>query len=105
MEETPMQSLLSKVELIGDVDPKAGGPLVIIDVIMKTGEKYQAKAPVAASGDLDKNPISEGQIIGKYYENVEFGGTTSRENAEKALDFIMDMEKKSDIAPLIALFV
>ena len=99
-----LHALISKTQLVGDRNPKAGEPSATIEVFMKNGDRYEASMRNAARGEIFSNPLTETEIIEKYYHNISFGSKAFRENAEKGLDFIMEIEKKQDILPLITLF-
>lgn len=94
-----LQALARKVETVG-VEGQAGA---VLEIHMSDGAKYEASAPVA-SGDIFKKPQSVDQIFEKYYKNIEFGGGISRKDAEKAAAFIMDIEHRENILPLIDIF-
>ena len=98
-----LQSLISKTQLAGDCNPKAGGPSAVVEVFMKNGDRYEASTRGPAKGDLFSNPMTDNEIIEKYYANAALGSKAFVENAEQILDFVMDIENKRDILPLIAM--
>jgi hypothetical protein len=48
--------------------------------------------------------MSEAEILDKYFANAEFGGRTSRRNAEEAVRLIQRLEGLDSLTPLIKLF-
>jgi hypothetical protein len=55
-------------------------------------------------GDIYAAPLSEAEILDKYYANVEFGGRVSRAAAEEAVETINNLESLGDITALVKLF-
>jgi 2-methylcitrate dehydratase PrpD len=103
MEEPELQDLLSKVDLVPELDPKEYLTSEVL-VTLKDGTElfYRAEVP---KGDIYKNPISYEQIIDKYYQNIAFSGRVSRDNANKALRIVEDIENLDTIRDLVELFV
>jgi 2-methylcitrate dehydratase PrpD len=91
-----LQALICKIENIG-ADGLTGAS---IEVEMENGEKYRSDVTVG-TGDLFKKPLSVEQILGKFYKNTDFSGCISKEAAEEAVAFIMDIEHRDNIQPLI----
>jgi hypothetical protein len=48
--------------------------------------------------------MSEAEILDKYFASAEFGGKTSRRNAEAAVRLIQRLEELDSLTPLIKLF-
>jgi 2-methylcitrate dehydratase PrpD len=74
-----------------------------IKVMLKDGREYDEYTPVA-KGD-PRNPISRQELLAKYYMNVDYSRTISRENAAKALNMIEDLENLDSIRKLTELLV
>jgi hypothetical protein len=54
-------------------------------------------------GDIYASPLSEAEILDKYYANAAFGGRIPRSNAEEALLLVQHLEELDSLAPLINL--
>jgi 2-methylcitrate dehydratase PrpD len=59
----------------------------------------------AARGDPRFNPLSKEEKLAKFWTNVEFSGKISRQQAEKLLDSIADLDRLESVRELIPLLV
>jgi hypothetical protein len=50
-------------------------------------------------------PLSQTELIEKYWNNINFNGHIGQKKAEKALDMIENLEKVDNVASLIKLLV
>jgi hypothetical protein len=71
---------------------------------MKDGREFNASEDVAKGNPL-KKPLGKAGIEEKFRVNVAFSRTISKENAEKVLDMLNNIEKVDDIANLVDLLV
>jgi 2-methylcitrate dehydratase PrpD len=104
MASKAIQSLVSKIELIGDLDPALGYSSADLRIVMLDGKTLMASTRNAARGDICKAPLKNEEIVDKYFNNVSFGGRVGEQAAEEALEYIMDIEHKPGIGQLIELF-
>ena len=74
-----------------------------LKVIMTDGRVLEKFVEIAR-GD-PQNPISREEILNKFWHNIEFAGTITKENAEKILRIIDEIEKIDSIRELINLVV
>jgi 2-methylcitrate dehydratase PrpD len=74
-----------------------------VKVVLNDGREF-GKYTEIASGD-PRNPISKEQLLAKFWINIEFSKTISKENARKALDMIENLEKLDSVRKLIKLLV
>jgi 2-methylcitrate dehydratase PrpD len=74
-----------------------------VKVIMKDGSEYDEFTEIA-KGD-PRNPMSKEELIDKYWTNIEFSRTISRENAEKVLNIVEDLENLDRVKKLINLLI
>jgi 2-methylcitrate dehydratase PrpD len=94
-------ALARKVNVAGTISPdkiEAAG----VSVRMKDGREFTAYEDVA-KGNALKKPLSKEEIEDKFKANVAFSRTISRENAEKALDMLRNVDKMDDVTRLVEL--
>jgi 2-methylcitrate dehydratase PrpD len=75
-----------------------------IKVFMKNGNVYTAESKVAR-GDIAGNPITRDELIEKFRGNVEFANKHTKENADKLIGLIEDLENQDEIQEIIRLLV
>jgi 2-methylcitrate dehydratase PrpD len=75
-----------------------------VRVQMKDGREFYAYEDVAKGHPLEK-PLSKEEIEGKFRSNVVFSKTVSKENAEKVLDMLNNLEEIDDITKVVKLLV
>jgi 2-methylcitrate dehydratase PrpD len=95
--------LARKVKVTGTIPPdkiEAAG----VTVRMKDGREFYAYVDVAKGNPL-KKPLSKAEIEDKFRANVAFSKTVSRENGEKVLDMLNNIEKIDDVSRLVKLLV
>ena len=95
--------LARKVTVTGTMPPEmieAAG----VTVRMKDGREFNAYVDCAKGNPL-KKPLSKEEIEEKFWDNVTFSKTVSRDNAEKVLDMLNNIEEIDDIARLVKLLV
>jgi 2-methylcitrate dehydratase PrpD len=91
--------LARKVNITGDIPPEdieAAG----VTVRMKDGRELYAYED-CARGNFLKKPLSKADIVQKFRDNVAFSKTVSRDNSEKVLDLLENIEDVRDISGLI----
>jgi 2-methylcitrate dehydratase PrpD len=74
----------------------------VVTVCLKNG-KVLKKDCMFARGDVG-HPLEMADIRDKYDGSVEFAGTLSRAQAQKAASMIQELEKLDDVAPLVNIF-
>ncbi len=74
-----------------------------IKIFMADGREFD-KFTETASGD-PRNPISRDQLLAKFWTNIEFSQTITRENAQKILDTIDHLEELDSVRKLVKLLV
>jgi 2-methylcitrate dehydratase PrpD len=74
-----------------------------VKVIMKDGEEFDEFTEIA-KGD-PRNPMSREELIAKFWMNIEFSRTITKENAGKALNLIEDLEHLQSVRKLTRLLV
>lgn len=104
MSEPVMVDLLEKVDLVGDLDASLGAVAASdLEVLMDDGTVYTASARDAL-GDIYFKPLTEEQILGKYYSNIAFGGKLMKEDADRVKEMVMHIEELDDVGKLMRIF-
>jgi 2-methylcitrate dehydratase PrpD len=96
-------ALARKVNITGNMPPEK---ILAADltVRMKDGQEYHAYEEPAFTRPV-LNPPSQGDIEEKYWANVAFSGTVSRENAVKVLDRLNHLEAVEDVTEVTGLLI
>ncbi len=102
MQDPRLQRLLEKIRLV-DLLPPAESLTAEVELRLRDGSVLRTRTDVP-KGDIHASPMSEAEILDKYYANAAFGGRTSRRNAEEAVRLIQRLEELDSLAPLIKLF-
>jgi 2-methylcitrate dehydratase PrpD len=101
--DTEVGTLARKVNITGNMPPEKI-EAADLTVRMKDGQEYHAYEDVSIAHPILK-PWSHGDIVEKYWANVAFSNTVSRENAEKLLDILNHLEEVDDITGVIKLLI
>jgi len=101
MESPELQDLIDKVEIVPSLAPDEY-QTAEADIVLSDGTVYSARCDVP-KGDIYRNPMSEAEILDKFYRNVEFSGVLSRENADCIVEAVADIDQMGDIGALIEL--
>jgi len=72
-----------------------------VTIRLKDGTEYK-KLCVDARGD-PSNKLSLEEVMKKYMDCIEFGGTFSREAAEKAAEMTLELDEVKDISELMSI--
>jgi 2-methylcitrate dehydratase PrpD len=99
MRSPQVNALLKKIKL-STVLPS--GESAAVKVILKDGREY-SEATEVARGDQLKNPVSREDIIAKFWVNVDFSKTVSREKAEKVLSMVDQLEELDNVSKIVEL--
>lgn len=75
----------------------------MVKVIMKDGREFDRFTEIA-KGD-PRNPLSRKELLDKFWMNIDFSRTITRENAEKVLNLIEDLENLDSVRRLVNLLV
>lgn len=102
MLDPKMGDLLSKIEVVGDIDAKVNRWGAAVEIYLKDGSvlKGDTKMP---KGDYYRTRMTREEILNKYYKNVAFSGSISKETADEIVKIIDDLENVEDISYLIGL--
>jgi 2-methylcitrate dehydratase PrpD len=91
-----VNALIAKTKMIEQPNDPNRPPLSIdLDVIMNDGRKFTETQGI--NTDWMKNPISRETIIKKYWHQIDFSNTVSRQNAQTILDLIINLEQVDNI--------
>jgi len=72
-------------------------------VRMKDGREFDESAEIAR-GDPRK-PISREELLAKFWTNIDFSRTVSRENAGRFVKMVEDLENLDSVKRLVDLLV
>ncbi len=74
-----------------------------ITVKMKDGREFDEFTEIA-SGD-PRNPISKNQLMDKFWTNISFSKSVTRENAEKFVKMVEDLENVANVKKMVDLLI
>jgi 2-methylcitrate dehydratase PrpD len=74
-------------------------------VKMENGQEHKAVYQYPMMRGYPARPLSQTELIEKYWNNINFNGHIGQKKAEKALDMIENLEKVDNVASLIKLLV
>jgi len=75
-----------------------------VEVTMKDGKVFSEFSD-SPKGDPVRNPMSKDEIKDKFRANVEFSKTVKRDNAEKALKLLVNLEQLDNVKEIIRLLL
>jgi aconitate decarboxylase len=74
-------------------------------VKMQNGKEYEAVYQYSQMRGYPARPLSQAELVEKYWNNINFNGKIGKAKGEKALDMIENMEKVGKVSDLINLLV
>lgn len=101
MESPLIKELLSKIEIEPSLPP-GEYQTAEAEVFMEDGSVYSARCDVPR-GDIYKNPLSEKDILNKFYANIEFSKALSQREAEQVANMVFRLEEIDDVTELTGL--
>lgn len=93
--------LTKKINIIGTM-PTDNIWAAEVKIRMKDGQELSSHVDSAKGNPIDK-PLTKEEIIEKFRGNIAFSKTISKENAEKALDMLSELEEIDDISEVVRL--
>lgn len=75
-----------------------------VEVRLKSGATL-VEAVDVPTGDPIEKPLSRSDIVDKFRANVEFSGTVSRDNSERALELLERLEELDTVEKIVELLV
>jgi 2-methylcitrate dehydratase PrpD len=97
--EPRVVDLTKKINIIGTM-PSDNIWAAEVKIRMKDGQEFSSHVDSAKGNPIDK-PLTKEEIIEKYRGNIAFSKTISKENAEKALDMLSELEEIDDISEIV----
>lgn len=94
--------LASKVEVV-PTQQKNGA--LELRIKMKNGKEYSTVYKHPQMRGYPLYPLTKEELMEKFWNNVNFSKTVSKENAEKALDMIENLEKVDNVSKMIKLLI
>jgi len=74
-----------------------------VKVRMKDGQEFDEYTEIA-KGD-PRNPMSREELLAKFWTNIDFSRTVPRENAERFVQMVEDLEKLDSVKKLVDLLI
>ncbi|MCG2621443.1 MmgE/PrpD family protein [Arthrobacter sp. I2-34] len=102
MQDPRLQALLEKITLIDSLPPHES-LTAEVELLRRDGPPLRSRVD-APRGDIYTAPLSEAEILDKYYANVAFGGRIGHAAATEAIDIVNNLESVEDISALVRLF-
>jgi 2-methylcitrate dehydratase PrpD len=98
-----VQSLISKCRVTTGMTPADRNDTAEVKVKLIDGQELfsRVKAP---KGNPFYRPLTTDEIIEKFWENISFSNTVSKENSKRILELIYHLENVDDISNLVKLF-
>ena len=75
MEDPALQRLIGKIEIAPSLPPDEY-QTAEVDIVMADGTAYHARCDVP-KGDIYQSPMTEEEVLDKFYRNIEFSQTLS----------------------------
>jgi 2-methylcitrate dehydratase PrpD len=97
-----INNFISKIELSEMTAEKKDS--VKVKVIMKGGKEFTESGDVP-KGDQIYNPMSLDDIIAKFWTNIEFSRTVTKENAKELLNLLENLEELDSVNRIMPLLV
>ena len=95
-------SLSQQINITATIPNEKHTTAADVKVKMKDGREFQSHVDGPRGSPLAE-PITRQEIEQKFRENVDFSNTVTKENAEKILDLINNLEKVDDVGRLMQL--
>jgi 2-methylcitrate dehydratase PrpD len=96
-----VQALISRVRLaLAELDRTEG---VELEVRLKDGRVFREY--VAQAQGTPEKPLSRDILVAKYFEQVEFSGMVSRQNAEEILRLVDRLEDVEDVREIVRMAI
>ncbi len=102
MTDPNIGSLLSKIEVLGDLPASAGSFKANVEVVLKDSQVLKGET-IMPLGDYYQTRFDRDKLLEKYYYNVAFGGKVSKESADKIVALVDDLENLDDVSKLMEL--
>ena len=95
-------SLAQKINITATIPNEKHTTAADVTVRMKDGSEYQSHVD-KSGGSPQAEPVTRQEIEQKFRENLAFSNTVTKENGEKILDLINNLEKVDDAGQLMQL--
>ena len=98
MEDPALKRLIDKIEIAPTLAPDEY-QTAEVDIVMADGTQYHARCDVP-KGDIYKSAMTDEEVLDKFYKNIEFSQTLSREDADRVVETVARLEELDDITEL-----
>ena len=101
MEDPDLNKLIEKIVIEPSLPPDEY-QTAEVDIAMADGTVYHARCD-APKGDIYRNPMSDDEIMAKFYKNLECSGALTKEEADRIVDTVNRLEELEDVHELTQL--
>jgi 2-methylcitrate dehydratase PrpD len=102
IEDPQLNRLINKTRCVEFL--QGGGRSVEVVVKMKDGREYPERTDVW-KGDPLTDPMPRNEIISKFYRQIDFSQTVSRDDADRLLNIIDGLEQLDDISVIAEMMI
>ena len=100
MEDPVLKGMIAKIAIDPSLPPDEY-QTAEVDVTLQDGTSYHARCDVP-KGDIYRSPLTEEEVLDKFYRNIEFSRALPHEAAVQVVEMIAHMEELEDIGELVA---
>ena len=101
MRDAKLNQLIGKIDF---ADLPAGKRGFALTVRTKDGAEYVAESQIAR-GEIPGNPLSRDELLAKFWDNVEFADRLKKDNVERLLHLLEDLDGLDNISEVTQLLV
>ena len=101
--DTKVNALTAKTKLIEPTESAEPSKGIVINLKVKLKDGSEFSETEASNRDWATNPTPKAEIVAKYWHQVEFSKTLPKENAEKLLEHLDNLEEADNIQTVIRL--
>jgi 2-methylcitrate dehydratase PrpD len=98
MSDPELNKTMAKIEIKPSL-PKDEYQTAECDIVMTDGTVYHSRCD-RTKGDIYHNPMSDDEILDKFYKNIEFSGFLDKRAADLIVDKVSTLETLSNISEL-----
>ncbi len=95
-------ALAQKGRVISDMTPDDRIDSAEVRLKMRDGKEFSSRVKAPKGNPLFR-PLTDTEIMEKFWNNVSFSKTLPRQNVDKALDLINHLEEVEDVSELVSL--
>ncbi len=101
MESEQMKSIIAKIRIEPTLPPDEY-QTAEADIVLTDGTAFHSRCD-APKGDIYKTPLTNDEVLDKFYRNIEFSGVMPHERAEEIVSLVSHLEELENICELLEL--